>query len=51
MTNLLKAIEKDAKNFFNADFMCCDSIENNLYLKMDLIWLLRVDYEKKYDYF
>ena len=30
---LLKAIERDAKDYFHADYICCDSTANRLYKK------------------
>ena len=30
-STLLKAIEEDARDYFNADYICCDSTANNLY--------------------
>lgn len=30
---LLKAIEKDARDYFHADYICCDSTANELYRK------------------
>lgn len=30
-STLLKAIENDAKNYFRADYLCCDSKANKLY--------------------
>ena len=32
-SDLLKAIERDARDYFHADYMCCDSIANDLYKK------------------
>ncbi len=32
-TTLLKAIERDAKECFHADYLCCDSTANELYTK------------------
>ncbi len=32
-SDLLKAIERDARDYFHADYMCCDSIANELYKK------------------
>ena len=34
---LLKAIEKDAKDYFHADYLCCDSTANELYEKNGFI--------------
>ena len=33
VSDLLKAIERDARDYFHADYMCCDSIANELYKK------------------
>jgi len=30
-STLLKAIEKDARDYFHADYICCDSTANKLY--------------------
>ncbi len=32
-SDLLKAIERDARDYFHADYMCCDSVANELYKK------------------
>ncbi len=32
-TSLLKAIERDAKDYFHADYLCCDSTMDKLYEK------------------
>lgn len=32
-STLLKAIEKDARDYFHADYICCDSTANELYKK------------------
>jgi predicted GNAT family acetyltransferase len=32
-STLLKVIERDARDYFHADYICCDSTANNLYKK------------------
>ena len=32
-STLLKAIERDARDYFHADYICCDSTANRLYKK------------------
>lgn len=32
-SDLLKTIERDARDYFHADYICCDSIANDLYKK------------------
>ena len=36
-SDLLKAIESDARTYFLADYMCCDSTEDGLYENMGFI--------------
>ena len=37
-SELLGCIEYDAKNFFGADYLCCDSIANALYINNGFIF-------------
>jgi Acetyltransferase (GNAT) family. len=32
-TTLLEAIESDARDYFHADYLCCDSIADKFYKK------------------
>ncbi len=34
---LLKAIERDAQDYFHADYLCCDSTVNDLYIQNGFI--------------
>ena len=37
-TTLLKNIENDAKDYFDADYICCDSLADELYIKNGYIY-------------